>query len=153
MRGFGRAIPAGRPSAKARAAIHLRTPGGWLNSIYAVERDGLIRMHPNALCSLMLHKMVVTLPVLWIMAATTMPLATAQEAALSEGERHGLAACLVKCPDGDKACVNRCMSKSQTKGVVWSDATRACIRGCRIQNAANEVIFGCVAGCLDRMVR
>jgi hypothetical protein len=43
------------------------------------------------------------------------------------GERHGLAACLVKCPDGDKACVNRCMSKSQTKGVVWSDATRACI--------------------------
>jgi hypothetical protein len=100
------------------------------------------------------HKITVTtLSVVWIMAATTMPLATAQEAALSEGERHGLAACLVKCPDGDKACVNRCMSKSQTKGVVWSDATRACIRGCRIQNAANEVIFGCVAGCLDRMVR
>ena len=96
---------------------------------------------------------VVTLPVLWIVAATTVPLATAQDAVLSEGERHGLAACLVKCPDGDKACVNRCMSKSQTKGVVWSDATRACIRGCRIQNAANEVIFSCVAGCLDRMVR
>jgi hypothetical protein len=112
--------------------------------------------------SLMLHKMAITLPVLWIMAATTMPLATAQEAALSEGERHGLAACLVKCPDGDKACVNRCMSKSQTKGVVWSDATRACIRACRIghqlsqvaaQNAVNELIFGCVASCLDRMVR
>src|ERR1700688_5166993 len=101
-----------------------------------------------------LHKIAVTtLSVLWIMATTTLPLATAQEAALSEGERHGLAACLVKCPDGDKACVNRCMSKSQTKGVVWSDATRACIRGCRIQNAANEVIFGCVADCLDRMVR
>jgi hypothetical protein len=109
-------------------------------------------MHPNALCGLILHKMVVTLPVLWIMAATTMPLAIAQEAALSEGERHVLAACLAKCPDGDKACVNRCMSKSQTKGVVWSDATRVCIRGCRIQNAATE-IFGCVAGCLDRMVR
>jgi hypothetical protein len=111
---------------------------------------------------LMLHKMAITSPVLWIMAATTMPLATAQEAALSEGERHGLAACLVKCPDGDMACVNRCMSKAQTKGVVWSDATRACIRACRTghqlsqvaaQNTANELIFGCVASCLDRMVR
>jgi hypothetical protein len=108
------------------------------------------------------HKMTVTLSVLWITAATTMTLATAQEAALSEGERHGLAACLVKCPDGDKACVNRCMSKSQTRGVVWSDATRACIRVCRTgyqlsqvasQQATNELIFGCVAGCLDRMVR
>ena len=50
-----------------------------------------------------LHKIAVTtLSVLWIMAATTMPLATAQDAALSEEERHGLAACLVKCPDGDK---------------------------------------------------
>ena len=101
-----------------------------------------------------LHKIAVTtLSALWIMAATTLPLATAQEAALSAGERHGLAACLVKCPDGDKACINRCMSKSQIKGVVWSDATRACIRACRIQNAANEVILGCVSGCLDRMVR
>jgi hypothetical protein len=100
-----------------------------------------------------LHKIAVTtLSVLWIMAATTMPLATAQDAALSEEERHGLAACLVKCPDGDKVCVNRCMSKSQIKGVAWSDATRACIRACRIQNAANEV-FGCVSGCLDRMTR
>jgi hypothetical protein len=62
------------------------------------------------------HKMAVTLSVLWITAATTVMLAAAQEAALSEGERHGLAACLVKCPD--KACVNRCMSKSQTRGVV-----------------------------------
>jgi hypothetical protein len=64
-----------------------------------------------------------------------------------------LAASVSKCPDGDKACINRCMSKSQIKGVVWSDATRACIRACRIQNAANEVILGCVSGCLDRMVR
>src|SRR5437899_2029804 len=71
------------------------------------------------------HKMAVTLSVLWITTAPTMTLATAQDAALSERERHGLAACLVKCPDGDKACVNRCMSKSQTRGVVWSDATRA----------------------------
>jgi hypothetical protein len=111
---------------------------------------------------LMLPKLAVTVPMLWILAATTVPLATAQEAALSDGERHGLAACLVKCPDGDKACVNRCMSKSQTRGVVWSDATRACIRACRTghqfsqvaaQNAADELIFGCVASCLDRMVR
>jgi hypothetical protein len=111
---------------------------------------------------LMLHKMAVVSPVLWIIAATTMPLAIAQEAALSEAERHGLATCMVKCPDGDKACVNVCMSKSQTKGVVWSDTTRACIRACRTghqlsqvaaQNAANELVFGCVASCLDRMVR
>ena len=55
-----------------------------------------------------LHKVAVTtLSVLWIMAATTLPLAIAQEAALSEGERRGLAACLVKCPDGDKACIRR----------------------------------------------
>src|SRR5713101_8302527 len=108
------------------------------------------------------HKMAVTLSVLWITTASTMTLASAQEAALSEGERLGLAACLVKCPDGDKACVNRCMSKSQTRGGVWSDATRTCIRACRTgyqlshvaaQEAANELIFGCVAGCLDRMVR
>src|SRR5712672_2745895 len=105
------------------------------------------------------HKMLVALSMLSIMATTT--LASAQEGALSEGERHGLAACLVKCPDGDKACNNRCISKSQTGGVVWSDGARACIRGCRngyqlsqvaAQKAANE-IFGCVAGCLDRMVR
>src|ERR1700688_337262 len=109
-----------------------------------------------------LHKIAVTtLSVLWIMATTTLPLATAQEAALSEGERHGLATCLVKCPDGDKACTNRCISKSQTRGVVWSDGARACIRGCQTeyplsqiaaQKAADE-IFGCIAGCLDQMVR
>jgi hypothetical protein len=104
------------------------------------------------------HKMLVALSMLSIMATTT--LASAQEAALSEAERHGLAACMVKCPDGDKACNNRCISKSQTRG-AWSDAARACIRACRTeyqlsqgagQKAANE-IFGCIAGCLDRMVR
>jgi hypothetical protein len=102
------------------------------------------------------QKIKVTLSVLWITAATTMTLASAQEAALSEVERQGLAACLVKCPDGDRACINRCISKSQTRGVVWSDGARACIRGCRTeyplsqiaaQKAADE-IFGCIAGCL-----
>ncbi len=105
------------------------------------------------------HKMAVALSMLSIMTTTT--LASAQEAALSEGERHGLAACLLKCPDGDKACNNRCISKSQTRGVVWSDGVRACIRGCRngyqlspvaAQKTADE-IYGCIAGCLDRMVR
>ena len=61
------------------------------------------------------RKMAVSLSVLSITAATTTTLASAQEAALSEGERQGLAACLVKCPDGDKACNNRCISKSQTR--------------------------------------
>jgi hypothetical protein len=108
------------------------------------------------------HKMAVILSVLGITSATTMTRTSAQDAALSERERHGFVACLTKCPDGDKACVNRCMSKSQTKGVVWSDATRACVRGCRTgyqfsqvadQRATDELVFGCVAGCLDRMVR
>src|SRR6266403_3918772 len=108
------------------------------------------------------HKMAVILSVLGITAATTMTRASAQDAALSEQERHAFVACLIKCPDGDKACVNRCMSKSQTRGIVWSDATRTCIRACRTgyqlshvaaQEAANELIFGCVASCLDRMVQ
>jgi len=106
------------------------------------------------------HKMAVTLSVLSIAAATSAPLASAQEAAPSEAERHGLAACLVKCPDGDKACNNRCISQFQTRG-AWSDGARACIRSCRngyqlsqvgAQKAANE-IFACITGCLDRMVR
>ena len=106
-------------------------------------------------------KMAVILSVLSIGAPAMTTLAGAQEGALSEGERHGLAACLVKCPDGNKACNNRCISKSQTRGVVWSDGTRACVRGCRngyqlsqqaAQKASNEIL-GCVAGCLDRMVR
>ena len=66
------------------------------------------------------HKMAVTLSALSITAATMTTLANAQEAALSEGERQGLAACMVKCPDGDNACNNRCISKAQTRG-VWSD--------------------------------
>jgi hypothetical protein len=135
---------------------HIKSPVKWGSA------EGDLSMGFPYGLSLMLHKMAVASPVLWIIAATTMPLAIAQEAALSEGERHGLAACMVKCPDGDKACVNVCMSKSQTKGVVWSDATRTCIRACRTghqlsqvaaQNAANELVFGCVASCLDQMVR
>jgi hypothetical protein len=106
-------------------------------------------------------KMAVILSVLSIAAAAMTTHASGQDGALSEGERQGLAACLTKCPDGNKACNNRCISKSQTRGVVWSDGARACIRGCRTgyqlsqlaaQKAANE-IFVCVAGCLDRMAR
>src|SRR5258708_39143167 len=104
------------------------------------------------------HKMVVALSMLSIMTTTT--LASAQEAALSDGERHGLAACLVKCPHGDKACNNRCISKAQTRG-VGSDGARACIRGCRTayqfsQVAPQQTTFGlfvCVQGGLDRMSR
>jgi hypothetical protein len=107
------------------------------------------------------RKIAVILSVLSIATPTMTTLASGQERALSEGERQGLAACLVKCPDGNKACNNRCISKSQTGGVVWSDGTRACIRGCpngyqlsqvAAPKAANEIL-GCVAGCLDRMVR
>jgi hypothetical protein len=87
--------------------------------------------------------------------ATTTALANAQEATFSEGERLGLAACLSKCPDNDKACNNRCISLSQTKGRVWSDDVRACIRGCRAGTQMPiDKIFGCITGCrLDRIVQ
>src|ERR1700739_4700014 len=77
------------------------------------------------------HKLAVILSALCITATTT-TLASAQEATFSEGERLGLAACLSKCPYSDKACNNRCISLSQTKGRVWGDDVRACIRGCRV---------------------
>src|SRR2546423_15637219 len=84
---------------------------------------------------------------------TTTTLANAQEATFSEGERLGLAACLSKCPDNDKACNNRCISNSQTKGSVCDDV-RACIRGCRVGTLMKDQIFGCITGCrLDRIVR
>jgi hypothetical protein len=98
-----------------------------------------------------LHKMAMLLLVLWI-AATTITLANAQEPAISEGERRGLAACLIKCPDGDMKCNNRCISRFQTRG-AWSDRARACIRGCRngylgaTQQAADG-IFGCSLNCV-----
>ena len=85
---------------------------------------------------------------------TTTMLANAQEATFSEGERLGLAACLSKCPDNDKACNNRCISNSQTKGRVWGDDVRACIRVCRVGTQMKDQIFGCITGCrLDRIVR
>ena len=87
-------------------------------------------------------------------AATTTTLATAQEATFSEGERLGLAACLSKCPDNDKACNNRCISNAQTKGRVWGDDVRACLRGCRVGAQMKDQIFVCITGCrLDRIVR
>jgi hypothetical protein len=87
-------------------------------------------------------------------AATTTTLANAQEATFSEDERLGFAACLSKCPDHDKGCNNRCISNAQTKGRVWSDDVRACIRGCRVGTQMKDQIFGCITGCrLDRIVR
>ena len=100
---------------------------------------------------LKLLQMVMILLVLWI-AATTMTLANAQEPGISEAERRGLAACLIKCPDGDMKCNNRCISQFQTRG-AWGDRARACIRDCRnrsqgaTRQAANG-IFGCSVKCV-----
>jgi len=108
------------------------------------------------------HKIALIFSVLWIVTATNLTLAKAQETTFSEGEQLGLAACLVKCPDSDKACDNRCISQSQTKGRVWIDDVRACIRGCRngyqrsqaSARMATDEILSCVVGCrLDRIVR
>ena len=98
------------------------------------------------------HKMAMTLLVLWITASTTMTLANAQEPAISEGERRGLAGCLIKCADGDMKCNNRCISRFQTRG-AWSDRARACIRSCRNGNQgatqqAADGIFGCSVNCV-----
>jgi hypothetical protein len=92
--------------------------------------------------------------VLWIAAATTMTLVNAQEPTISEGKRRGLAACLIKCPDSDMKCNNRCISQFQTRG-AWSDRARACIRGCRnghqgATQLAADGIFGCSVSCLPR---
>src|ERR1700723_1369447 len=100
------------------------------------------------------HKMAVIFSVLWIAAATTMTPTRAQGAALSEGEQLALGACLVKCADGDQACNNRCISRSQINGRVWTDSVRTCIRGCRnghqlspaTAQAAADGILGCIAG-------
>jgi hypothetical protein len=100
------------------------------------------------------HKWAVILSALYITATTT-PLANAQETTFSEGERRGLATCLSKCPDSDKACNNRCISLAQTKGRVWGDDVRACIRDCRAgTHVPTDKILGCITGCrLDRIVR
>src|SRR3974390_1848231 len=97
-------------------------------------------------------QMAMTLLVLWITAAATMTLANAQEPAISEGERRGLAACLIKCPDGDMKCNNRCISQFQTRG-AWSDRARACVRNCRNRNQgatqqAADGISGCSVTCV-----
>ena len=100
------------------------------------------------------RKIAVGLSVLCIAATTTMTFAKAQEAPFSVGERLGLAACLTKCPDGGAACNNRCISQAQTKGRVWSDDARACVRGCRVSAQMLDGVLGCVNGCpLDRMVQ
>jgi hypothetical protein len=98
------------------------------------------------------HRMAMFLLVLWISVATTMPPAKAQEPAISEGERRGLAACLTKYPDGEMKCNNRCISQFQSRG-AWSDRARACIRSCRngyrggTQQAADG-IFACSVSCV-----
>jgi hypothetical protein len=108
------------------------------------------------------HKVALVVLALVVAAVTTMTRATAQEAAFSDSERVGLATCLAKCRDGDKACPNRCISQSQTKGRVWSDDVRTCIRDCRSGHplsgtsakAATDSILGCVAACpLDRLAQ
>ena len=98
------------------------------------------------------HKMATTLLVLWIAASTMTTFANAQEPAISEGERRGLAGCLIKCADGDVKCNNRCISRFQTRG-AWSDRARACIRSCRngYQGATQQAadgIFGCSVNCV-----
>jgi hypothetical protein len=70
-------------------------------------------------------KMAMLLLLLSVASATTTTLLNAQEPAISEGERRGLAACLAKCPDGDMKCNNRCISQFQTRG-AWSDRAFAC---------------------------
>ena len=97
------------------------------------------------------HRMAVILLVL-CNTATMVTLSNAQEPTISEQERHGLAACLTKCPDGDMKCNNRCISQFQTKG-AWSDRARACIRSCRsghqgARQQAAEGIFSCSVNCV-----
>jgi hypothetical protein len=108
------------------------------------------------------HKIALVLLVLWVAAAATMTPATAEETTFSDAERLGLATCLAKCRDGDKACNNRCISQSQTKGRVWSDDVRICIRDCRngqplsgvSAKMATDGILSCIAGCpLNRVVQ
>jgi hypothetical protein len=80
--------------------------------------------------------------------------ARAQEPTFSDGERLALSACLVRCPNGSPACNNRCISQAQTKGRMWADEVRACVRGCRSAAQASDAVFACVTGCrLDRMVQ
>jgi hypothetical protein len=80
--------------------------------------------------------------------------ARAQEPTFSEGERLALSACLTRCPNGSPACNNRCISQAQTKGRIWVDDVRACVRGCRSTAQTSDAVYACVSGCrLDRMVQ
>jgi hypothetical protein len=86
--------------------------------------------------------------------------AMAQKVTMSSGQQHALAACLVSCRDGDRACSNQCISKFQTRG--WSDDLRACFAGCRLAvqavntinpptnvvHEAIQTVTGCISGCL-----
>jgi hypothetical protein len=98
------------------------------------------------------RKMALGLTVLC--TVTTMTLAKAQQGIFSDGERMALAACLLKCPDRSPACNNGCISQAQTKGRMWGDDVRTCVRGCRSTAQTRDVILACVTGCrLDRTVQ
>jgi hypothetical protein len=100
------------------------------------------------------HKIALVLLVLCVTAATSMTQAPAQQATFSDAERLGLGVCLAKCPDGDKACNNRCISQSQTRGRAWTDDVRVCIRDCRSKVSGADGILSCMSGChLDRMIQ
>lgn len=105
------------------------------------------------------YKMALVVLVLCITAAASMTLASAQQATFTDAERTGLGVCLAKCPDGDKACNNRCISQAQTKGRAWTDDVRVCTRDCRSKvsggpRASADDILACLAGChLDRMIQ
>jgi hypothetical protein len=100
------------------------------------------------------HKMALVVLVLCVTAASSMTRASAQQATFTDAERAGLGVCLAKCPDGDKACNNRCISQSQSKGRAWPDDVRVCIRDCRIKASGADGILSCISGCrLDRMIQ
>ena len=100
------------------------------------------------------YKTALILLVLWMTAATSMTLAAAQQATFTDAERAGLGVCLAKCPDGDKACHNRCISQAQSKGRAWPDDVRVCIRDCRSKASGADAILSCLSGChLDRMIQ
>jgi hypothetical protein len=105
------------------------------------------------------HKIALAVLVLCATAATGMTPASAQQATFTDAERAGLGVCLAKCPDGDKACNNRCISQAQTKGRAWTDDVRVCIRDCRSKvsggpRASADDVLACLASChLDRMIQ
>jgi hypothetical protein len=100
------------------------------------------------------RKLAVGVSVLCTAAMMTLTPARAQEPTFSEGERLALSACLTKCPNGSPACNNRCISQAQTKGRIWVDDVRACVRGCRSTAQTSDAVLACVTGCrLDRMVQ